>query len=364
MSIIWKGRAALNSIKLYSPGVNKKSESKKIFKMASNESPLGPSPKAIAGIKSYIENIHVYPDMESTSLKEGISELFNVSLNEIIIGNGSDEIIKLISESFIDKEDEILMGDPSFSEYEFAGKLMHGQIKKVPLVNFTHNLSDFLNNITPKTKMIFICNPNNPTGTIVGKEEILNFLKSVPKHIIVVVDEAYGEYGTGDFYSVIPHIKEFNNLIVLKTFSKLFGLAALRVGYGLGNEDLISWIRKVKEPFNVNGVAQVGALCALSDSEYISTSLEVNEIGKKFIMESFEEMGIEYSPSQTNFIWFDGKLNSNLIFEKLLKEGIIIRNGASFGYDTYLRVTIGQMEENRLFIDSLRKIYYENKSPE
>lgn len=359
MKIEWKGREAINNIKPYSPGkaieeVKKELGLDKVYKMASNENPLGPSPMALQAIRNNMEDIHIYPDGSSLLLKEALAGKNDIEVEQIIVGNGSDEIIKLLGESFLEEGDTIIMGDPSFSEYDYIGNLMGAKVKKVPLVDFAFDLELVLDSLDDSVKIIALCNPNNPTGTVIGKDALIDFIEKVPQNIIVVLDEAYKEYAGQDFYSGLNFIKEGNNnVLVLNTFSKIYGLAALRVGYGMGSESLISWILRAKEPFNVNVLAQVGAKAALSDTEHVRKSIELNESGKEYLFKEFSSRGFISSPSGANFIWVDIKQDSKKVFDGLLKKGIVIRPGCVFGAETHIRVTIDKPEVNRYFIEML-----------
>ena len=365
MKIEWKGREAINNIKPYSPGkaideVKKELGLEKVYKMASNENPLGPSPLALEAIKENMADIHIYPDGSSLLLKEELAKKNEIGVNQIIVGNGSDEIIKLLGESFLDEGDTIIMGDPSFSEYDYIGNLMGAKVKKVPLVDFAFDLELILDSLDDSVKIVALCNPNNPTGTVIDKEAMIDFIDRVPENIIVVLDEAYKEYAGSDFYSGLNFIKDGkNNVLVLNTFSKIYGLAALRVGYGMGSESLISWILRAKEPFNVNVLAQVGAKAALNDIEHVNRSIELNEAGKEYLYKEFAARGFVYSPSGANFIWVDIKNDSKKVFEGLLKKGVVIRPGHVFGADTHIRVTIDKPEINKYFIEMLDEVIKE-----
>ena len=249
------------------------------------------------------------------------------------------------------------MGDPSFSEYDYIGNLMGAKVKKVPLVDFNFDLDLILDNLDDSVKIIALCNPNNPTGTVIEKDKLIDFVDRVPENIIIVLDEAYKEYAGDDFYSGINFIKEGKeNILVLNTFSKIYGLAALRVGYGIGSESLISWIVRAKEPFNVNVLAQVGAKAALKDVDHINRSIELNEKGKTYLYDEFKKRGYEYSPSEANFIWVDIKKDSKSVFDGLLKKGVVIRPGGVFGANTHIRVTIDKPEINKYFIEMLDEV--------
>jgi len=362
MKIEWKGREAINNIKPYLPGkaideVKKELGLEKVYKMASNENPLGPSKLAIEAIKINLDNIHIYPDGSSKLLKEAIAKKNNIRVEEIIVGNGSDEIIKLIGESFLDEGDTIIMGDPSFSEYDYIGNLMGAQVKKIPLVNFVFDLEDILDNLDDSVKIIALCNPNNPTGAVIKEEELIDFIDRVPENIIVILDEAYKEYAGDKFYSGINFIKENrNNVIILNTFSKIYGLAALRVGYGIGSEPLINWITRAKEPFNVNVLAQVGAKAALKDEIHLKKSIALNEAGKALLYKEFTDRGFDFTISGANFIWVDIKHDSKKVFEELLKKGVVIRPGNIFGADNHIRVTVDKPEINKYFLEMLDEV--------
>lgn len=356
------GRDALNKIKNYQPGksiesVQKEFNLERIFKLASNENPLGASKKVIAGLKEDMNSLHRYPDPYCLTLKEALGAKLKVEVEQLIIGNGSDEIIKIIGESFLDEGDKVLVGVPSFSEYDYISNLMGAELIKVPLKDFTYDLGGILKMIDPQTKIIFICNPNNPTGTKVLKEDLDNFMRKVPKEVLVVFDEAYSEYASENYYSGLNYLEQgFPNVLVLKTFSKAYGLAALRIGYGIGNRELISWITKAKEPFNVNELAQRAAFLALEDEEHLSESLRVNEEGKEFLMKEFLERGFTPYETDANFLWVDLKRDGDKLFKDLLAQGVIIRQGSVFGYPEFMRVTIGTEIENKALIAALDKV--------
>lgn len=365
MKIEWKGREAINNISPYSPGkaideVKKELGLDIVHKMASNENPLGPSPLALEAIRENMDNVHIYPDGSSMLLKEALAHKNGIVPDQIIVGNGSDEIIKLLGESFLEEGDTIIMGDPSFSEYDYIGNLMGAKVRKIPLKNFAFDLELIIDSLDDSVKIIALCNPNNPTGTVIAKEELVDFVERVPENIIIVLDEAYKEYAGKDFYSGLNFIKEGRkNILVLNTFSKIYGLAALRVGYGMGSQELVSWILRAKEPFNVNVLAQIGARAALDDFEHVRRSIEVNEEGKEYLCQKFDERGYSYSQSGGNFIWVDIGHDSRRVFEGLLKKGVVIRPGHVFGADTHIRVTIDKSEINQYFIEMLDEVLKE-----
>jgi histidinol-phosphate aminotransferase len=330
---------------------------KNIVKIASNENPLGPSPMAISAIKKYLKKINLYPDGNCYELKRALAKKFNLKEENFVIGCGSDEIIHLIVLAFLNKDEEVITGFPSFVIYYTNTHLMDGRLKIVKLRDFTYDLKRIKEKITNKTKIIFIANPNNPTGTIVKNKEVEEFLRDLPEKIIVVFDEAYYEYvDDKEFPQIISYIKEGRNIISLRTFSKIYGLAGLRIGYGIGNSKLVSYLNRVREPFNVNSLAQVAALAALKDKEFVKKSQRLNFSEKNFLYKEFEKLNLFYIPTQANFIFLDTGVDSGIVFKNMLKDGVIIRSGDIFGFPTFIRVTIGKREENIRMLTSLKKI--------
>lgn len=329
---------------------------KNIIKMASNENPLGPSPKAIFAIKKYLKKISLYPDGNCYELKKKLAKKFKLKQENFVIGCGSDEVIHLIVLAFLNKGEEVITGFPSFVIYYTNTYLMDGKLKLVNLKNFTYDLKKIKEEITDKTKIIFIANPNNPTGTIVKKKEVEEFLEEIPEKIIVVFDEAYYEYvDDKEFPDIISYIKEGRNVISLRTFSKIYGLAGLRIGYGIANSEIISYLNRVREPFNVNSIAQVAACSALDDFEFVKKSKKLNFSEKNFLYREFEKMNLFYVPTQANFILVDTGVDSLSLFREMLKEGVIVRTADIFGLPTFIRVTIGTREENVKMLKVLKK---------
>lgn len=327
------------------------------IKLASNENPIGPSPKAVAAIRKGLEKLQRYPDGAGYYLREALAEKWKVEPSQVIIGNGSNEIIELLVRTFILPGDEAIMADPSFSLYPLVVTTGHGKPVQISLKEGRHDLAQMAKAITPKTKLIFVCNPNNPTGTIVDKREVARFLLRVPRRILVIFDEAYAEYATDpDFPQTIDALREGASVIFLRTFSKIHGLAGLRIGYGISRPEVIDYMNRVRQPFNTNLPAQQGALAALSDEAHLSKSLRINREGKEYLCQQFDEMGLSYFPSETNFIYFN--LNGSdpalgkKIFTALLHKGVIIRHLEGL----HLRVTIGLPKENRRFIQSLKEV--------
>ncbi len=357
-----KARPEIFSLNPYVPGkpideVKRELGLDDIIKMASNENPLGSSPLAMEAVEKSLPLMHQYPDANCYNLKKRLSSFTGIAMDGILIGNGSDEILKLVSEAFLNRGDQIVFAYPSFSEYEFAAKIMGAECVEVPLVKFTHDLEAMLKVINDKTKMLYICNPNNPTGTIVGEKEIDSFMAKVPEDVLVIFDEAYCEYvESREYLSGLKYVQAGRNVIVLRTFSKIYGLAALRIGYGLTTPAIAQVVEMVTEPFNVNMLAQVGALAAIDDTEHVLRSQEMNSSGKKYLYSEFEKMGLEYVPTEANFIFVNTARNCQEVFKGLLKKGIIVRTGDIFRHLDFIRVTIGSQAENERFIQGLKQV--------
>ncbi len=314
-----------------------------VVKLASNENPLGPSKKAMEAIKKGLKAVSRYPDGGGYLLKEALADHWKVRPEQVLLGNGSNEIIELLVRTFIMPGDEAIMASPTFSLYNLMVQAGHGKSVAVPLKDGCHDLPRMKKAITPKTKLIFICNPNNPTGTIVKKSEVDAFLSKIPKQVLVVFDEAYAEYVTDAEYPQSIHfLKEGAPLIMLRTFSKIYGLAGLRIGYGVSSPEVISYMNRVRQPFNSNLPGQLGALAALSDEAHYTHSRAVNQKGKEQLCQYFDDLKIAYYPTESNFIYFyfqeDPPEIGDIVHKGLLEKGVIIRH---FG-GPYLRVTIGR----------------------
>ncbi|NLY52675.1 MAG: histidinol-phosphate transaminase [Firmicutes bacterium] len=328
-----------------------------IIKLASNENPLGPSPKAVAAVQQSLTSLHIYPDGNCFELRESLAKRLGVEDMELIFGNGSDEVIKMLGLTFLEPGDEVLVCEPTFSEYAYAANLMGAKLRTLPLKDHAFDLEGMLAAINPKTKMVFICNPNNPTGAYVKQGAVDDFLTKIPEHVLVVFDEAYYEYVTAaDYPDTISYVKEGRNVVVLRTFSKIYGLAGLRIGYGVAPGHIAQLVHRVREPFNVNAAAQVAALAALEDEEHVARSRELNEAGKAWLYQELAKLELDYVPSQTNFIFIDLKQDSQIVYQRLLDRGVIARSGGVFGCPTWLRVTIGTEEENQRFIEALAEV--------
>lgn len=357
-----KARPEIFTLKPYVPGkpiddVKRELGLTDVIKLASNENPLGSSPLAAAAVEQSLHLMHLYPDANCYYLKKKLAETTGIDESGILTGNGSDEILMLLATAFLNRGDQVIFAQPTFSVYESTARIMGGECLEVPLRDFIHDLDAALAAITNKTKMIYICNPNNPTGTIVGASGIERFMAKVPEGVLVVFDEAYSEYAESPaFASGLQYVKAGRNAIVLHTFSKIYGLAGLRVGYALTLPEIAQSMEKIKIPFTVNLLAQVGAMAALDDHEHVQQSRAVNSAGKKYLYGELEKMGLFYVPTEANFILLDTGRSCREVFPAMLRLGVIIRSCESFGYPTFIRVTVGKQAENERFIASLKQV--------
>jgi len=360
--IIISSRKEVESLRPYVPGkpisdVKREYGLKDVIKLASNENPLGCSEKAKEAIIDSLKNPSLYPDGNCTELRNALVKKLNVDSNQLIFGAGSDELISMISKTYISEGDEAITCSPSFPQYKASVISMGGKMIEVPLKNYTFDLDGILDAITNKTKAIFIANPNNPTGTIIDKKQQEDFMKKVPKHILVVWDEAYNEYiRSDDFPNTLSLMQDYDNIILLRTFSKIYGLASLRIGYGVSSNEIIGYLNRIRNPFNVTTPAQVAALASIDDYEFLEKSYICNEESKKYTYERCEKLGLSYIPTYANCIMIDCKLDSLELFEILQKKGIIVRPGFYFGMPTYQRVSFGTKEQMKIFFDLLEEI--------
>jgi len=345
----------------YSPGkpieeVEREYGIAKSIKLASNENPLGPSPKAVQAIRERVEQLHLYPDGDCFYLKSGLAGKLAIRPEQLIFGNGSNEIIELAVRTFLRPGDEAVMAHQAFVVYRLVVQAVGGMSRVIPLHHFTHDLKAMAAAITPATRMVFLANPNNPTGTIYRRAAWEQFLDRISGDVLLVVDEAYFEYVEDEDYpDSLRYHEQGKTILTLRTFSKLYGLAGLRIGYGIGSPEVIALMQRVRQPFNVNAAAQWGALAALDDADHVRRSLEVNRAGKEYLTREFGRLGLEYVPSCGNFILLRVG-NGEHIFKQLLRLGIIVRPMGGYDLPEYVRVTIGTMEENETFIDALGSI--------
>jgi len=323
------------------------------IKLASNENPLGPSPKAMTAIKKAVEGLNRYPDGSGFYLSQALAMKHRVDISQIILGNGSNELIELLVRTFVQQGDEVISADPSFVVYKMITQAASGVNVIVPCKDMRHDLDAMAERITPKTKIVFIANPNNPTGTMNTRTEMERFMGRIPDNVIVAMDEAYFEYVTrAEYPDSLDFLKENQNIIALRTFSKIYGLAGLRIGYGITTVEIAELLNKVRQPFNTNTLGQIGALAALSDRKHVDKSVAINNEGKQFLYQAFRRLGISYIPTEANFILFETQLDAKDVYSGLLKAGVIVR---PMGVKR-LRVTIGLPEENARFVSELEKI--------
>lgn len=323
------------------------------IKLASNENPLGSSPKALAVLAGASAVLHRYPDGGAHHLRAALADRYKLTPDHVILGNGSDEILGLLARAFLSPGDEAVMADRTFVIYKMEVTAAHGEPVIVPLKQWQHDLPAMARAITARTRLVFICNPNNPTGTMVTAAAVAAFMQQVPDDAIIVFDEAYYEYVQDQhFPDSLSWVTQCRNAIVLRTFSKIYGLAGLRVGYGLSTPDIIGYLNRVRPPFNVNTLAQRAALAALGDDEHVARSRALNASEMAAVKAGLVALGFQPMPSQANFLLFDVGRDGRAVFEALLRQGVIVRHIEG----RLLRVTIGLPEENRYFLDALKKV--------
>lgn len=322
-----------------------------IIKLASNENPLGPSPLALQAMRETLERSHFYPDGGAWALRNAIAEKLDLKRENVILGNGSNEIIEFIGHAFLSPGDEVVTASHAFAVYGLMAQLFGACTVEVPDPGFTHDLDAMCAAITPRTRQIFIANPNNPTGTMVCQEEIDRFMERVPDHVLVIFDEAYFEF-LGNAPDVLRYVREDRNVVVMRTFSKIQGLANLRIGYGLAPARIAEVLQKTRQPFNANGIAQAGALAGLGDGEHMNRTRELTDEGRKYFEDEFKRLGVDYVPSVANFVLLQVG-DGDAVFQALLKRGVIVRAMRSYKLPEWIRVSVGTMDQNRRFISEL-----------
>ena len=362
MTPIWsRANPQLRDLAVYEPGKPIEETARElgadpseIIKLASNENALGPSPKAVTAIRAAIESVHLYPDGSGINLREAIAAQLGLGRENIILGNGSNEVIEFIGHAFLDRGDNVITSEYAFIAYKLIAQLFGAQTIETPAKNFQPDLEGILKAITPKTKIIFIANPNNPTGSLIGQEKIDNFLARMPDDVITVLDEAYFEF-RDDPPDTLQHVRDGRNVVVLRTFSKIYGLASLRVGYGIARPELIEVLQKARQPFNVNGIAQAGALAALGDNEHLRKSKDEVDVGRAYFEDEFRAMKLKFNPSAGNFV-FPNVGDGPAVFKNLLPLKIIVRPLRGYNLPEWLRITVGTMEQNEKCIAALKKV--------
>ncbi len=359
-------RPGVSGILPYSPGkpveeVEREYGLKDSVKLASNENALGPSPLALEALKKVIGGVNIYPDGGAYYLKKKLSDFLGVSPESIMPGNGSDELIRIITETFLNEGEEAVISRPSFVVYETAVKVMGGICRFVPLrKDFSYDIDGILSALNKKTKLVFFANPNNPTGTVVSAADAGRYVENAPENVITVFDEAYFEYvETKDYPDSLEYISSGMPVVTLRTFSKVYGLAGLRIGYGITHPEMIAEMNRIRQPFNVSSPAQAAAMAAVCDREHLHKSRELNGKGKEYLYEELRKMGVEYVPTEANFILLKSG-NSSAACESLLRQGVIVRGMSCYGLDDYIRVTIGLEDENIRFIEALKRYREDN----
>jgi histidinol-phosphate aminotransferase len=352
----WK----LRSVKPYVPGKPIEELARElgikgeIIKLASNENPLGPSPKAMEAVSRYIKDLNLYPDDSAYELIKKISSKNGFEAEETIIGNGSVEIMLMIGLAFVNPGESIVVSEKSFIMYKIIGDLIGAKVIETPMVDGKIDLEGILKSIREDTKVVFIANPNNPTGTVCERSEVEEFMERVPEDVIVVWDEAYYEYAQGsEFKETVDYVREGKNVVVLRTFSKIYGLAGLRLGYAFAKRDIIDALGRTRLPFNVNSLAQIAAYYALDDYEHVERSRRVNSEGLNYLYSEFSRLGIKYWKSACNFVLVDLGVDSDKPYNYLLKRGIIVRPVKNYSLPTCLRITVGTPEQNRKLVETL-----------
>jgi histidinol-phosphate aminotransferase len=362
MSSIWDiANPQLRDLAVYEPGKPIEetarelgADAREIIKLASNENPLGPSPKALAALRGALESAHLYPDGGGYYLREALAARLGCTKDQIILGSGSNEIIEFLGHAFLNRGDDVIASEHAFIAYKLVAAVFGARTIEVPSPDLRHDLDGMIAAITPKTRLIFVANPNNPTGTLASQEEIDRFVDRVPENIIIVFDEAYFEY-LDDPPDTLRFVRAGRNVAVLRTFSKIQGLAGLRVGYGIARPELIQVLQKTRQPFNVNGLAQAAALAGLADDEHRRETKRITDEGRAYLQGQFEAMKLPFVPSVANFVLV--KVGDGVgTFRKLLERQIIVRALKGYNLPEWIRISVGTMEQNRRCIAALREV--------
>ena len=328
-----------------------------VIKLASNENPLGPSPLALHALAATAAGVSLYPEGSAPALRHAVSQATGMPEDTLVFGNGSDEVLHLLALTFLQPGDETVQGDPSFAMYEIYATQCDAVPVLVPLKNYTHDLDAMADAVTDKTRMVIVANPNNPTGTFVRRDAVERFLDRIPRNVLVVFDEAYDEYVSDpDKPDLRPLVLEGRNVVILHTFSKAYGLAGLRVGYGITRPEIAAHLNRVRSPFNVNLPAQAAAAAALSDTDHVARTVALNAEGRNYFYAEFEKMGLDYVPSEGNFVLVDVGRDCRDVFHALQHKGVIVRATHGMGLPQHIRVTTGTMPQNERFIAALKEV--------
>lgn len=334
-----------------------------VVKLASNENPMGPSPKAIEAVRIAAESMHVYPDAAAHDLRWAIANTYQLAFNQVVVGNGSDEIIHMIGQVYLDSpDDEIVVADPSFVRYDAAAALAPCKVLKAKVNSELRiDVDAMIGLFSPNTRLVWIANPNNPTGTIITKSEFERLLQHLPDRATVILDEAYAEFAEHDinYMRAVDYLRQGINVLGLRTFSKAYGLAGIRVGYGLVTEEFCDAYQRSRQPFNVNSLAQVAAIAALGDAEHLQKSVTHNAAMLDRLTAAFRSVGADPYPSHANFVLADMHQDADPLFDRLLRKGVIVRSGSVLGLPQFLRVSVGTESEIQEFSDALRLVMNE-----
>jgi len=327
-----------------------------IIKLASNENPLGPSRLGLAAMRHALKQVNLYPDGNAFYLKQKLAAKLGVTPANLILGNGSNEVIEMVGHALLAPGAEVVVSQYCFAVYPIVTALFGAQLVVVPAKNHAHDLDAMLAAITPNTRIVFVANPNNPTGTTAGREELARFVNAVPANVLLALDEAYIEF-LDEPLDLLPEIRSGAkpNLLLMRTFSKIYGLAGLRIGYGIGHPDFIAALEKIRQPFNINSVAQAGALAALDDTKHVEKTRKINSRGLKLYARTFRKLGLEFIPSQANFILVrvgDGQR----VFGELQKLGVIVRPMGGYQLPEWIRISIGTPKENKRCLEALKNV--------
>lgn len=328
-----------------------------VIKLASNENPLGPSPMAILAAEKMLLKAHLYPDGGSYEIKKALANFLQVNPTQLIMGNGSENILELIAKTYLTENSTAIISQYAFLTIQLLIKSYGAKTHTIPAKAFVHDIKQTIAAVDDTTRIIFVVNPNNPTGTYTNAEDMLLLLNSVPSNVLIVVDEAYHEYiEQPDYLNLLPLLPHYPNLIITRTFSKAYGLAGMRLGYSISSTDIADMLNRARLPFNVNSVVASAACAALLDQEYIKKTVKLNALGMDYLTEELKKLNIHYIPSLGNFITIDIMQNSMEIYQKLLYQGVIVRPLGAYDMPTHLRVTIGTLEENEKFLRALREV--------
>src|SRR5216117_3704252 len=367
MISIWElANSQLRDLAVYEPGKPIEETAREldchpgaIIKLASNENPLGPSAKAIEAMRAGLGNAHLYPHGASSYLREALAARLGVEPENVILGNGSNEVIEFLGHAFLHRGDDVITSQHAFIAYKLIATLFGARTVETPSPDYQQDLEAMLDAITPKTRLIFIPNPNNPTGTLISQRKIDSFMSRIPENIIVVFDEAYFEF-LDDPPATLQYVREGRNIVVLRTFSKIHGLAGLRIGYGVARRDLIDALQKTRQPFNVNSIAHAGALAALDDADHQRKTKRIVDEGRAYLQEQFAEMKIQFVPGVANFVMVNVG-NGAAVFEKLLMRNVIVRPLKGYKLPEWVRISVGTIEQNRKCIASLKEILLKDR---